>query len=372
MSTAWFRAVIAGVLLAVTGACSREPPQSHETRQAEAKTTVAATSKSWTFAVLSDLHVPRDGTISAKLQHAVSAVTAVHPRFVVITGDFTDGEPFDPPWRIREAPRWWDAVHRLLRPLHDAGIPILPIAGNHDSYLRIYRSDYVQAWRDLDRWAAPLQIRGMRQARTGIALDAAPFSYSVDVEDVHLTLTYVVGEWLEPEVARFIEHDLASARSARYRIVFGHVPLSSVATVPRLPFVAKLGRILSDGDADLYVAGHEHLVWDDNVAIPGGHVRQVIVGTPAASWRFGPDLQARRRAICESSARIACCKMPSDRTPFGLHLEGAGWYENERHAFTLFTIGQGGITAQPFAIGDDGTVRPFGQDCVRTSPPSIQ
>src|SRR5262245_60583513 len=322
----------AAILCAIASTCGRDataaPPPIH-------------------FAVISDLHIPRDGRIPAALQHSITDMIASHPRFVVITGDFTDGEPDDPMWRSHEAPRWWEAVHRLVAPIRAAGIPVLPVAGNHDSYLPIYRADYARAWRDLDAWAAPLRITGNRQPRSGLAIDAAPFCYGVDVDGVHLTLAHIVEQAIDPAVARFLARDLAAARGARLRIVFGHVPLASAATTPPAAFLASFGRILADGHADMYVAGHEHLAWDDQIELPGGaHLRQVIVGTPLASWRFGPSAVARERARCRYGDGVACCTMPETAMPFRLEQLHGQWFEAPAHSFALFTIdGTGGITA---------------------------
>lgn len=354
---------IGALLLA---ACAQDRPRDQarsDTAATASRPAAAATANvQWTFAVMSDLHIPRDGHISPALEHAVSAVIASHPRFVVITGDFTDGELLDPKWRILEAPRWWEAVRALLAPIRAAGIPVLPIAGNHDSYLPIYRADYAAAWRDLAAWAAPLQIEGKRALPIGHAVDAAPFSYGVDIDGVHLTLAHVVDEALEPGVARWIEHDLASAKDARLRIVFGHVPLASRAATPRSEFVANFGQILAEGHADLYVSGHEHLVWDDDVDVPGrSRVQQVIVGTAAAPWRFGPNAAARERARCVYSDSAACCTMPRGRTPFELRRERDGWFEAQPRTFALFVVDGARVDVSAMVITSEGTSEPFGR-----------
>lgn len=344
--------------------CAREEPRAQSgsrSRAAAMASTATAAPAPWTFAVLSDLHIPRDGHITAPLRHAVDAVIRIRPRLVVITGDFTDGNPFDPSWRRLEAPRWWDAVRELLWPIRAAGIPVLPIAGNHDSYLAVYRIDYAEAWRDLDAWARPLLVHGERRSPFAPAPDAAPFSYSVDVDGVHFALTHIVDESLDPRVASWLARDLAAARGARLRIAFGHVPLSSVASGPRRSFVASLGRILDAGHADLYVAGHEHLVWDEDVALPEGRrVEQVIVGSASAPWRFGPGIAARRQAACGEQAGAACCTMPRGGTRFELVQEHGTWYQTQARTFALFTVDGDRIAGRAIAIRDDGQTEPFG------------
>jgi predicted phosphodiesterase len=315
----------------------------------------------WTIAVLSDIHIPVDGSVPIKLRQVVAAVIASRPRLVVVTGDFTDGNPRDPTGRLVRAPQWWRGTRQGLEPFRAAGIPVLPAAGNHDSYLLPHRIAYAAAWSDLDRWAAPLAIWGHRQPPQGIALDAAPFSYSVDVDGVHLMITHIVDAALDPAVTRWIAGELAAARGARLRLVFGHVPLSSIVTEPRRAFIAQLGGILTAGHADLYVAGHEHLVWDDDVALAGGaSLRQLLVGTASAPWQFGPSAEARRRAQCRDLDARMRCLMPHGGAPFELRRERERWIEPEPYTFTLITIYGRAIIARAFAVDDRGQAVPFG------------
>jgi hypothetical protein len=356
--------------LAVAAACSRDaPPQV----AARASGTSGPATPAWTFAVISDLHMQPDGSVPPTLEHVVPAVIASRPRFVVVTGDFTDGMASDPVWREREAPRWWHAAVRTLAKIRAAGIPVLPIAGNHDSYLPIYRADYAAAWRDLDAWAAPLHVTGNRQPRAGIALDAAPFSYAVDVDGVHLALANVVDEAPGARVDGWLAADLASATGARLRIVFGHVPLGSVAATPSSAFLASFGQILAQGNADAYIAGHEHLFWDDDVALPSGaRIRQIVVGTTSAAWRFGIGPAARARAQCVYAEDSACCTMPRGGVPFELREARGEWFEAQAHGFTLVTVDGDRLTTHSIAVRADGTTEPFGRStpCTGAAGPS--
>jgi predicted phosphodiesterase len=355
------------VLVAATLGCASSTPPRPTSERAPSPEPFAERAPSrrpsapWTIAVLSDLHITVDGGIPSQLHQVVAAVLASRPRLVVVTGDFTDGNPRDLADRVLRAPQWWRAARRGLEPLRAAGIPVLPIAGNHDTYLPPYRIAYAAAWSDLDRWAAPLEIWGNRQPIQGTALDAAPFSYSVDVDGVHLMLTYAVDVSLDPAVARWIAGELAAARSARLRLVFAHVPLSSIVAEPRRAFVAGLGGILAAGHADLYVAGHEHLVWDDDIELTGGaSLRQLLVGSASAPWQFGPSADARRRAQCRDlDARLRCI-MPHGGAPFELRRERDRWLEVEPYTFTLITIYGRAIIARAFAIDDRGQAVPFG------------
>src|SRR5690242_11669258 len=86
----------------------------------------------WSFAVLSDLHLPNPR--SAVIEREVAALIAMGVRFVVVTGDHTNGSAVVD-HRQRRVNAWWASVTGALAPLRDAGIAVLPIAGNHDTYL---------------------------------------------------------------------------------------------------------------------------------------------------------------------------------------------------------------------------------------------
>ncbi|HEX8108949.1 MAG TPA: metallophosphoesterase, partial [Kofleriaceae bacterium] len=109
----------------------------------------------WSFAVLSDLHLPNPRV--ATVDRTIEALIALGVRLVIVTGDHTNGsEKVD--HRRSRVQAWWTSVTDVLEPLHDAGISVLPIAGNHDTYLSWQREGYEQAFADLVRWAAPFKV----------------------------------------------------------------------------------------------------------------------------------------------------------------------------------------------------------------------
>ncbi len=312
----------------------------------------------WTFVVMSDLHLPNYNAI--KVERAVAAIVAMHPRLVVITGDHTNGSDKN----VAGSPKslgWWGTVTTALQPLRDAKIAVLPIAGNHDSYLPWQRARYAAAFGDLTAWSAALQLT----SGTGSTVARAPFSYSVDLDGVHLSLVHVVAQGLDHDVASWLANDLAAASSAKHRIVFGHVPLSSVIQPPNTGFVAKLGAILEQGHAELYIAGHEHVVWDEDVALPGGgKLRQVLVGCTSGFYDYGPTEASKQRARCvpisvANQREPMRCKMPN-----GGEFELARGRKNRhiqhyKNSFTVFTVDGDSITPRPMTIDDQGRVLPF-------------
>lgn len=292
--------------------------------------------------VLSDLHLPNP---KAETAQVIAAVVALHPRFVAIVGDFTNGSDK----HDNADPAWWRAVTEALAPLRAANIPILPVAGNHDSYFAKQRALYARAFADLASWAAPLVPQG-----GGAGLAAAPFSYGVDVDGVHLAFAHVVGGHVDPAVGRWLTDDLAAAASARLRIVLGHVPMTSINGARNRN--DQLGEIAAAGHADLLVMGHEHLVWDEDVALPGGAlIRQLVVGCSSGFYNYGPSPASRQRAHCKAVHGRERCAMP----------HGGGAFELARgrkdrllqHAtatFTVISIAGTDVTAEPMTVDHDG------------------
>jgi hypothetical protein len=290
-----------------------EPTQQRQPESTEPKRQQPTqSSKAWTFAVLSDLHVPnyRNQTV----HQTVAALIEMKVRFVVVTGDHTNGALIDGPQRMLKYPMWWETLTGALRPLRDAGIAVFPTAGNHDAYLKQQREAYAGAFVDLAEWAKPYRVR---EPTGDSQISRAPFTYSVDVDDVHLSMIHTVKSKLDPGVAAWLASDLEAAKSARHRMVFTHVPLSSVLWMPNKPFVKHLGGILERGKVGLYAAGHEHLVWDEDVALPeGGKLRQLIVGCASGYYEYGPSDASKRRANCklikfENLREAMKCKMPN-------------------------------------------------------------
>jgi len=294
--------------------------------------------------VLSDLHLPNP---KAETAQVIAAVVGLHPRFVAIVGDFTNGSDK----RDNGDPAWWRAISDALAPLRAAKIPILPVAGNHDAYFAKQRALYAKEFADLASWTAPLVPRAAG-ATTGLA--AAPFSYGVDVDGVHLALAHVVGGHVDPAVGRWLADDLAAAASARLRIVLGHVPMTSINGARGRN--DQLGAIAAAGHADLLVMGHEHLVWDEDVALPDGTlIRQVVVGCSSGFYNYGPSPASRQRARCKGSATRERCAMP--RGGGGFELAKGRKDRMLQHAkatFTVISIAGTDVDVQPMTVDADG------------------
>jgi predicted phosphodiesterase len=322
----------------------------------------------WTIAVMSDIHMPRRNLkVVPEVPRAVAAIARLRPRLVVVTGDHTNGGDQDSPRVVAASARWWKIFADQLRPLRDAGIPVLPVAGNHDAYLAGQRAHYAAAFADLAAWAAPLALSAAVPEGGKVMLDRPPFSYSVDVDGVHLALAHVVTQGLHREVAAWLAGDLATASGAKLRLVFGHVPMSSVIQPPNQGFVKTFGALLEAGRAALYIAGHEHVVWDEDVRLPGGgSLRQVLVGCTSGFYNWSPSAGARRRAGCAPAGRAPYplrCRMPNGGGAFLLapnKINQGRVIQHHLNTFTLITIEDGAVTeVVPMTVDEAGHARPF-------------
>lgn len=313
--------------------------------------------QAWTFAVLSDLHLPNDHAETVRA--TIAALVKQNVRFVVITGDHTNGSDLFSS-RPRGWKSWWPTIRETLQPLRDANIPILPIAGNHDTYWPWQREAYARAFADLRDLAAPLTIT----ADSGpSAIARARFSYAIDVDDIHLVFANIVAQHVHPDVGKWLANDLAAAQHARRRIVFGHVPVSSIIRAPKPVFAARLGAILEAGHVSHYVAGHEHIVWDETIVLPrGGTLEQISVGCSSGFYQYEPSVSSRMQARCErmrGKHDPMRCTMPDGGGEFMITTgRKRRRVQHFKASYTLFTIDGDAIRVKPMTI-IDGEPRPF-------------
>jgi 3',5'-cyclic AMP phosphodiesterase CpdA len=298
-----------------------------------------------TFAVMSDLHLPNPK--AANVATAVATILGLHPRFVVITGDFINGSGTDSPAVVKQSAVWWAAVAAALAPLRAAGIPILTVAGNHDSYLAGERAGYAATFAD-----TPLAPSGK-----------PPFDYAVDIDGLHLDLINLVDDAVGADVSTWLAADLATpaAKSARLRIAFSHVPWASVHQHRLERLSRELGPLLDAGDVNLYIAGHEHFVWDEDFSLPSGRMlRELLVGCTSGFYNYGPSAEEMKAAHCTpvvipGKRGPVRCAMPNGGGAFVLaHGRKERMLQHVLPTFTLVTVDAANtVTATPMAV--DGT-----------------
>jgi hypothetical protein len=291
------------------------------------------------FAVLSDIHVYTNGTAPSQFDALAARLAALRPGFVIVTGDFTDGNEGDTSDQERVS-RWWAGVKAGLKPLTEAGIPVLPIAGNHDCYRPVHRQGYAQAWARLRDEAGALKLEGR-----------PPFYYSFDAGGAHFTLMHIVDQDVDPAVEKWALDDI-SRSPAKLKLGFGHVPLASAMGHTNAGFRDGFGARLAQAGLDVYIAGHEHLVWDETLSLGGRGLRQVIVGTAGANYTF--PLSERLFAEHCSGSR---CTMPHGGEHFSL-VPGTR-QQARRQTFLLGDLTAAGLQLRMMALDPDGTIVSF-------------
>ncbi len=288
--------------------------------------------------ILGDIHISSRGDATEAFLTVVDRLAERQPDLVVLAGDMTSGNREDGhgPGRVAS---WWRGLHDAIEPLRSAGIPVLPVAGNHDYYTSAHREAYAAAWATLRSDLPQLTLTG-----------APPTHYAVDLGDLHLVLLHVVDQTIEAPVEAWLRADLA-ATSQPLRLAVGHVPLRSAMGRTNEGFERRLGRALVEGGVSAYFAGHEHLVWDGDLDIDGRPLRQVIVGTPGASYHF-----PLRPPLVHAHCQGRTCHTPRGQR-FTVGRDKA--LQRQQTTFVTVDIDGADFSVTVHAIDGDGAVMPF-------------
>lgn len=301
----------------------------------------------YSFAIVSDIHLKSSGQVQPAFVEVCRQLTDMQPRFVVMGGDATVGNERDgvPKEKVIG---WWKSLREAMSPLTAAGIPILPIAGNHDYYTDAQRQGYAAAWANVADEAASLAVLGGKP----------PLYYSFVLDEVYYLFLHVVDQELESRVESFIKQELDSdaAKGAALRLAFGHVPLVSMMGRTNLGFCRQLGELLAKGGVAAYFSGHEHLVWDQALAFDEYQLRQVHVGTASGCYHF-PLSERTHAAHCEGSGG----KLPYTGKPFQLRPGTREQLDEVTLAWVTITSNEMGTTydVQPLTLRD-GQLVEFG------------
>ena len=316
-----------------------------------AGTSASAGEPGWKFVVISDIHIgaPADPAQSGGvfLKRVVSRLVAERPDLVILTGDLTRGNPGDnvPIEKVRE---WWLNVQSSIKPLQDAGIPVVPLPGNHDYYTPAHRKAYQEAWKYFETSLSSYSIQG-----------SPPLYYSFTHKNVHFTQLTVVDQYISPEQETWLNKDLKQAESAGLRFVFGHMPMdSALLGKPSAYFRKQMSAILAAGRAAAYVSGHEHLNWDHATQVNGRQVRQIIVGSAMDEPYNYPIRRALTTAYCRSCDGL--CMTPYTKKHFDTDPKTR--LQKIRQTFYIFEVNpelKDGYSATPYTLDTAGQLAPF-------------
>jgi 3',5'-cyclic AMP phosphodiesterase CpdA len=292
-------------------------------------------------AILGDIHVHVDSQPTPALKTMIARVAELQPDLVVLAGDLTSGNAGDG-HDADVVASWWRGLAGAIAPLRAAGIPVLPIAGNHDYYTPAHQAGYQAAWADLASSVGSLTLRG-----------EPPLYYSVELDGLHLALVHAVDQKLEPAVAAWLRDDLAGASASDLRLAIGHVPMVSAIGRSSERFQRALSELLASGGVTAYFCGHEHVAWDQVVDAGGGRtVRQVTVGTAGASYTF-----PLRRDLFDAYCADGVGKMPGSGCAFAI--DPATRKQHDKIAMVLVVVDGVDYDVQFYALGPDGQLAPF-------------
>lgn len=306
--------------------------------------------QAWKFAVVSDLHIGQVDPAKkggAFLDRLVSRLIAERVDLVVLTGDLTRGNPDDKA-PVEEVRKWWQNLHAAIKPLQAAGIPVVPLPGNHDQYTAAHRQAYAEAWEDFAPALSSFSVQG-----------APPQHYSFTHKNVHFTQLTIVDQYISPEQEEWLKKDLARAAGAGLRFVFGHVPMdSALLGKPSVYFRKQMSAILAAGQAAAYISGHEHLNWDQVKQFKDWPVRQIITGTAMEEPYNYPVRRALTAKFCRPCDGL--CMMPSTRKHF--ETDPKTRLQRLRQTFYMLEINpalKDGYAATPYTLDAQGQLAPF-------------
>lgn len=235
------------------------------------------------IAVISDLNGSYGSTeYGPAVSAAIADIVARRPDVVLCTGDMVAGQRSDPRFTVTELAAMWAAFRRVVvDPVRVAGIPFLPVAGNHDA------SAYPGFEAERGAYAA-----AMAPLQPDIAFAAAadyPFRWAAEVRGVLIVgLDVTVPGPLDAGQAEWLRGVLAGHVGMR-SIVMGHLPLQPVSRGRETEVIGDpaFQTLLATGGVRAYLSGHHHafaLREEGGVA----HVAQAALGAGPRA-RLGED-----------------------------------------------------------------------------------
>ncbi|QEY31572.1 metallophosphoesterase [Synechococcus sp. RSCCF101] len=216
------------------------------------------------LACISDLNGPYGTTGYIPTVHrAVAMIPELDVDLVLCAGDMVAGQKRGL-GRTRVAAMWAGFERDVLSPLRRRGLPFLPAMGNHDaSSLRsgggwLFPDDRAEALRF---WSARRDALGL----TYLESSTFPFAYGVRHGDLAVLVWDASSAGLPDGQAAWANRMLTrgEARSARTRLVMGHLPLHAVARGRDrdgevLHGGPSLLAMLESSGAQAYISGHHH------------------------------------------------------------------------------------------------------------------
>jgi hypothetical protein len=242
----WLRPLLLGALLVAAAA-----PPSCAPRRGDLR-----------VVVVSDLNSSYGSTeYEPQVHQAVRLIRELwRPDLVLAAGDLIAGQrPSLPDERVRAMWSAFDSV--VAAPLREAGIPFGFTVGNHDASAHpAHRRDRALA---VEHWRSPARHPGV----AFVDSTHFPLYYTFRQGGLFVLVwdASAAGTAADPALLEWVRRQLASepARTARHRLVLGHLPLYPVAEGRNRP-----GEVLQEPDSlrallerhgvGSYVSGHHH------------------------------------------------------------------------------------------------------------------
>jgi predicted phosphodiesterase len=297
------------------------------------------------FVVLSDIHIYTSGKIPKLAPKVINHVKELSPDLVLITGDHTNGNRGDGA-SITKVRMWYKSIDKLLAPLTNAQIPIIPIVGNHDFYQKNHKKGYLE-------WSNKILSKSLPILNVDVPDNPLFFNFTFKKNEF-----FIFNLWqqvIEKNQLNWINKTEQIGADINHRFGFGHVPLRSSMGKTSKYFFKQSSELFNKIDLDIYFCGHEHLHWDEeNSLFP--NLRQVIVGTSSGTYNFPirPDLV---NLHCHNSS---ICEMPYTKSLFKITKtsRGAGLQKNKQN-WLLVKVHNNNIQTQSYTINKKGDVTSF-------------
>lgn len=237
----------------------------------------------------SDMNVDTSGTYSQHTTAIVKHMISTQPKVILGIGDYIDGEKTSLSDSTYVS-MWNSFTKKVLSLIDISRIPFAPTPGNHDAYYNQEREIYQDYWDvnkpDLqfaDDRNYPFYYSFVKEGVFFVSLDDAKYG-SLKNRTAQLN-------WLKEQLSS------AQARSAKARVVYGHIPLYSIVSSSansstvyengvikgerRVNGSFTLESILLSYNVDLVIFGHSHGFYAGHYVYPDGK-KLMVVSTPCA------------------------------------------------------------------------------------------
>ncbi|MCM0081635.1 metallophosphoesterase [Geomonas sp. Red32] len=253
----------------------------------------AAPEKPWRFVVLSDTRSDpcapggESGVNGAVLGRIARAVASEKPELVLVPGDLVIGNAYKcaPAASFDTQLKNW---RKVMSPVYEAGIPVLPVRGNHEYLSRDYfphdecrplrpNPEALQIW--LRNFGGDVPGNGP-EGEKGVTF-AYPHKNALFIGlDEQVNYLSYDRSWLDATV---------KASKRQHLFIFGHFPAFSVMHEDNLSCNTATRDALWDAiganNGRMYFCGHDHLYDRGEMADAAGRpIRQMLVGNGGAPF----------------------------------------------------------------------------------------